>query len=65
MPLHTAVAAAVRAAFKTFPSYRNDTMIAFSFETNKNQGNAEVASSSSELENSGFNLTRNSILCLK
>ena len=45
--LHTAAAPAVRAAVKTQLSHRNDTIIAFVFEGNKNKGNAKVALASS------------------
>ena len=38
--LHTAAAPTVRVAFKTWLSYQNDTIIAFSFEANKYKANA-------------------------
>ena len=36
----TAAAPAIQAAVKTLLSYRNDTIIAFFIEANKNKGNA-------------------------
>ena len=38
--LHMAAAPTVRAAFKTWLSYRNNTIIAFSFEANKYKANS-------------------------
>ena len=49
--LHSAAAPTVRAAFKTWLSYQNDTIIAFSFEANKYKANVWTLS---YFENSGL-----------
>ena len=43
MALHTADVPAVRAAGKTELSYRNETIILFSFATNKTKDNVEAS----------------------
>ena len=45
--LHTAAEPAVQAAVKNKLSYRNDAIIAFFFEANKNKENAIIAFASS------------------
>ena len=66
-PLHTAAEPAVRSAVRILVSQRNHTITASFFAANKNKYSEQVplASTSSYLEYSGFNFTRNSIFCSK
>ena len=66
--LHTAAAPAVRAAVKTKLSYRNDMIIAFSFEANKTKANLRLLWPLLIVNmriRGLINLTENSIFCSK
>ena len=62
--LHTVAAPALRAAIKTEPSYRNDTIIVPFSQQIKNKYNAKVALYT-QLNNSGFNFTKTAYIFFK